>query len=216
MGVPKPVEPEKKIILLKNEGVAISVKPLVRFRELKEKATHYGGGILSLAEVQEAISIAEDIITKVQETYESAGPKPESGAASRVASKKSKADFRFGSRHTKTTGSSRFDSADLTALSYARSEDTGHVDTEFVTKLLLARAILTYRKKRIPRFIGVPLIVISMAACLVLTAVGGSGIMLMFSGRAIFSLIPLVFDFVFLLIAYFFLKVTLSIRRETS
>jgi hypothetical protein len=216
LGVPKPKEREKVITVLKKEGVRLSVKRLVRLKELREKATLDTSGILSTAEADEAISIAEDIMSKVGERQEPAKHNSDSRASPRATISGTEDDTEFHSERYKTLTPDSFSSSDLAGLEYLHRKDSRQVDTEFVTKLLLARAILTYKRKRIPRFVGWTLIFISMAVCLMFATLGGTGLILMLSGRLLFSLLPLAFDLMLLLVAYLSLRIALYVRRESN
>lgn len=216
LGVPKPISREKAIRALKKEGVRLSPRRLMRLKELRERAGRDEGGGLSMSEVDEAISIAEETISKISEQKESVKDVPVS-ISSRVKTlcKGDGAHFKFHAGGNAVFTALPFSSSGLTEPHFSYRQDVGQVETEFVTKLLLARAILNYRKKKIPRFIGLTFVVSSMVVCSLFGIVGGSGVLLMLSGRLAFSVVGLGFDFMFLLAAYLFLRMALYVRRET-
>jgi hypothetical protein len=219
LGVVKPATRENAIRVLRKEGVRLSAERMLRLKEIREKAGQVGGDGLSESEADEAISIAEDSISKISEQQKSAKEeaKHEHPHSLRVRAS-SRGDDKRPRTHPEEDQAPTlpsFESLHLLEQSHSHRKEVGTLETEFVTKLLLARAILNYRKKRIPRIIGLAFAVPLMGASFLLAVIGCAGIILGFFGQSLISVFGLVFDFVYLLIAYLLLKMALYVRRET-
>jgi hypothetical protein len=191
--IPHQNDREEASQVLQQEGLATSVKNLLRLSDLRKIAEKIADQeILSESDAEEAIAIAENAVTEISEKDE------------RQVAREKGSEFTLPIEATNPWQPRR-----------VRYEDGGQSETEFVTKLLLAKAVLSSSKKRIPRFIGLIIIIMSSLTCLFLGLRGGSGIIMAFTGNTPFSIFEILIDFVFLLIAYFLLKMVVYVKGET-
>jgi hypothetical protein len=216
LGVPQPIRREETVRILEEEGMKFSARNLLHLRKLRESAELGEEDNLSTLDVEEAISVAEDFLSKISKQQESLR---ERGivSRSRAASPKGK-EAAFLRRY----GGDK-EAASLLMLSTLDSRgprsllgrDAGQGELEFFTKLLLARAILDFKKRRIPRLVGLLVALTSGAVCCLLGAIGGYGVVMMFTGQSFFSILGLIFDCILLLVSYLFLKITIYVKNET-
>lgn len=193
LDTPLPSERKEALRILRGEGVKVSVQSVLRLDELRRRAEQSAGNDdVTSTEVEEAISTAEKLLTQINEKQ-----------------------VRRPKRLSVSESELQIDSLDLIQPMRPLHQSIVQVEPEFVTKLLLARAILSSKKKRIPHPIGVSITVVAALACLLFGLLGGSGIMVTFSSGSLFSIFGLIFDFALLLIAYFFLKIAVYVRGET-
>ena len=191
--IPHQNDREEASQILQQEGLATSVKNLLRLTDLRKTAERIADQeILSESDAEEAIAIAENVVTEISEKDEC-----------QVAREK-------GSEFTVP-----IEAANPSKLRKARYEDGTQSETELIRKLLLAKAVLGSNKKRIPRFIGLIIVIMSSLTCLFFGLTGGSGIVMAFTGNTPFSIFGILIDFVFLLIAYFLLKMTVYVKGQT-
>jgi hypothetical protein len=193
LDTPLPANREEALQILRGEGVKVSTESALRLTELRKKADRSAvNEDLSSSQAEEAISIAEKILTKIGERH---------------------------THHTVREKETEFmlpvNSLDPIQRFRPLHEGIAQVEPEFVTKLLLARAILNSKRKRIPHFIGLTVMMLSITTCALFGFIGGSGIIITFTGHSLFSIFGLLFDFSLLLIAYLFLKITLYVKGET-
>jgi hypothetical protein len=190
---PLPAEREEALRIMRGEGVKISVQSVLRLDELRRRAERSADDKdITSTEVEEAISTAEKLLTEINE-------------------KQVRSPIRKRAAET----SSLIDPPDLIKPLTPLHENIFHVEPEFVTKLLLARAILSTKRKRIPHQFGLIVTVLAVLACSFFGLLGGTGIIMTFASGSLFSIFGLIFDFVLLLIAYLFLKIALYVRGET-
>ncbi len=190
---PLPANREEALQILRGEGVKVSTEGALRLTELRKRAERSAeNGDLSSSEAEEAISIAERILTKISEK-----------------------NVHHTVREKETEFMLPLNNVDALQRFRPLHEGIAQVEPEFVTKLLLARAILNSKRKRIPHFIGLAVMTLSVIICSLFGFIGGSGIIITFMGHSLFSIFGLLFDFFLLLIAYLFLKIALYVKGET-
>ncbi|WXG45015.1 MAG: hypothetical protein WED04_13490 [Promethearchaeati archaeon SRVP18_Atabeyarchaeia-1] len=216
LGVPKPTNREEAIRVLGKRGIKLPAAKLIRLSKIREKAGRSEEEGLTMTEVEEAISIAEESISRISEHQESAkGARDSQSLRFKSLNGGNTSDSKFWAGGTTTLRSPQVHSSDLMEIPFSRYREFGDVEPEFVTKLLLARAILNYREKRMPRLIGLTFVILSMIACSLFGVIGGSGLLLMLTGRVLLSVIGLAFDFMLVLVAYIFLRIALYVKRQT-
>lgn len=190
---PLPADRKEAMQTLKQIGVGVSTKSLLRLDELGKRAEQVTEDEdLSAHDAEEAISIAENIVTNIGEKNDRQTMKREE------------------------TGST-LPIRTLDQVKSLRSprEDGGQFETDFVRKLLLAKAVLSSKKKRIPHFIGSMITILSALICFYFGLMGGSGIIMAFTGNPLFSIFGLLINLLFLLIAYLFLRIAVHVKGET-
>jgi hypothetical protein len=193
LDTPLPSQRKEAMSILREEGVKVSIHEVLRMGELRrkeEKSTDDRN--ITPKEVEEAISTAEELLTQISEKRDHRSRK-----GNPVESKS-------------TIGASNV-VRPLERLSGSILQ----VEPEFVTKLLLARAILSTKKKKIPHPIGLAITVLAAIGCSMFALLGGSGILIALTNGSLLSIFGLIFDFILLLIAYLFLKIAIVVRGET-
>jgi hypothetical protein len=193
LDTPLPANRVEALQILRREGVKVSTESSLRLTKLRKKAERSAENEdLSSSEAEEAISIAEKVLTNISEKH-----------------------VHHNVREKETEFTLPVNSLDPIQRFRPLHEGIAQVEPEFVTKLLLARAILNSKKKRIPHFIGLMTMTLSAITCSLFGFIGGSGIIITFMGHSLFSIFGLLFDFFLLLIAYLFLKIALYVKGET-
>jgi hypothetical protein len=194
LDVPLPIEREEALRMMREEGVKVSIRDVVHLDELRRKAEQIAeNDDITSAEVEEGISTAEKLLTEINEKQP-----------------------RRPVRNRETETKSQIDQPDLIQSLGPIHENIVHVEPEFVTKLLLARTILSTKRKKIPHQFGLIVTVLALLTCSFFGLLGGTGIIVTFTNGSIFSIFGLIFDFVLLLIAYLFLKIAVYVRGETK
>lgn len=190
---PLPSQRKEAMNALRAEGVKVSIDEVLRLSELRrreEKSTYDYN--ITPKKVEEAISTVEELLTQISEKQSHRSRKGKQVEA-------------------KSTNGTPNIIQPLERLPGSILQ----VEPEFVTKLLLARAILSTKKKRIPRPIGLAITVLAVVGCSLFALLGGSGIFNALTDGSLLSIFGLIFDFILLLIAYVFLKIAVVIRGET-
>jgi hypothetical protein len=193
LDIPLPSERKEALRILRGEGVKVSVQSALHLSELRKRAERSAAdGDISTSEAEDAISKAERLLTQINEKQ-----------APRVT------------RETETEFTLPINSPDLIEPFRPLHGGIAQVEPEFVTKLLLARAILNAKRKRIPHLVGITVTMLLALTCSLFGLLGASGIILTFTGGSLLSIFGLVFDFALLLIAYLFLKIAVYVKGET-
>jgi len=193
LDTPFPGQRKEAMNALRAEGIKVPIHKVLRIGELRireEKSTD--DHIIAPKEVEEAISTAEKLLTQISEKQDHHSRKGNPAEAK------------------STIGATNI----IQPLERLPGSIL-QVEPEFVTKLLLARAILSTKKKRIPHPIGVTITVLAALGSSLFALLGGTGILMTLTEGSLFSIFSLIFDLVLLLIAYLFLKMAVIVRGET-
>jgi HEPN domain-containing protein len=193
LGSPLPSDRKEALRVLRGEGVKVPAQSVLHIGELRKRAERSTEKEdVSPSEAEEAISTAESLLTEINEKQ-----------------------FHHAIRERETEFILPVNTPGLVQPFRPLHESIAQVEPEFVTKLLLARAILNTRKKRVPHLIGMTVTVLSALTCSLFGLLGAVGVILSFTGSSFFSIFGLVFDFALLLIAYLFLKIAVYVKGET-
>jgi HEPN domain-containing protein len=216
LGVPQPARREETVRILEEEGIKFSGQNLLHLRKLREKAEQEEGENLTAPEVDEAISAAECFLSKINDQMESSGKNKLTSRSKGTSSKEREANL-----NGNFTGSKDMDSLlMLGTLDSSRRiqlprRDAGQDELEFFTKLLLARTILDFKKKKLPHLIGLSIVLLSAVICCFLCGIGGYGIIQILTGGSLFSIFGLLFCCLLVFVSYLFLKVAIYVKKET-
>lgn len=215
LGVQQPVRREETIRVLEEQGVHFSAQRLLHLKELRERADRVEEDNLTKLEVEEAISVAEDFLSKINDQQVSPGERNINSQPKGIPSRRKEAAFnRYHGGEKEATLLMLSALSSKGPISGSR-RDAGQAELELFTKLLLARTILDFKKRRVPHLIGLIIALLSGVVCCLLAAIGGYGVVLMFTGQSFFSIFGLIFDCVLLFISYLFLKITICVKSET-
>jgi hypothetical protein len=188
-----PSEREEALRIMKAEGVKVSVQSVLHLAELRRRVEQGAENEdINPTEAEEAIMGAEKLLTGISE-------KPLRNSAKK--------------RGTETR--SPIYPPDLLQPFAPLHDNIVSVEPEFVTKLLLARAILNSKRKRIPHLFGLIFTVLAVLACSFFCLLGGTGMIMTFTSGSLFSIFGLIFNLLLLLIAYVFFKIAVYVKGET-
>jgi HEPN domain-containing protein len=216
LGVPQPIRREETVRILEEEGIKFSGQNLLHLRKLREKAEREEGENLTAPEVDEAISAAECFLSKINDQMESSGKREFTSRFKETSSRRREANL-----NGNFTGAKDLDSLlmlgtlDSSRRIHLPRRDAGQDELEFFTKLLLARTILDFKKKKIPHMIGLFIALLSAATCCLLFGIGGYGIIQILTGESLFSIFGLLFYCLLVFVSYVFLKIAIYVKNET-
>nr|MDO8097965.1 hypothetical protein [Candidatus Njordarchaeota archaeon] len=215
LGVPQPARLEDTINILEEEGMKFSAQKLLHLRELRDRAERGEEDNLTAFDVEESISEAESFLSKIDDQRERLRQRDVSSQCKGTSSRRKGTTFYKHSGGEEAASLLMLSTLDSRGpLSHSR-RDAGQGELEFFTKLLLARAILNFKKRRMPHLIGLLIALLSGAVCCLLAAIGGYGVILMLTGQSFFSIFGLIFDCMLLFVSYLFLKITIYVRNGT-